>query len=155
LLQSEAEASNQQRKAFDGGEAVMGVMLIGLNRLKRAGAAVLALMAVTACSSNWQPVTLLHPSPIDRKTVLEFQARNQLVRLHGVEFTHDSLSGIPWLEHLSCDTCRVRYAFSDISQARTGNPGAGAWILGVPMLIIGGGLMVVGFLFFTGSDGGS
>ncbi len=98
---------------------------------------LLVLLALTACSSNWQPLTLLHPSPIDRKTVLEFQAKNQLVRLHGVEFTRDSLSGIPWLEHLDCDTCRVRYAFRDISQARTGNPGAGAWLIAGPMLFVG------------------
>jgi hypothetical protein len=114
---------------------------------------LLVLLALTACSSNWQPVTLVQPSPLDQKTVLEFQTKSQLVRLHGVEFKRDSLSGIPWLEHLSCDTCRVQYAFAEISQARTGNPGAGAWSLGLPMLIIGGGLMVVGFLYATGAGG--
>jgi len=116
---------------------------------------LLLLLTLAACSANWQPVTLVQPSPLDSRTVLEFRAKDLLVRLHGVEFTRDSVSGIPWLEHLNCDTCRVRYAFSDISQARIGNPGAGAWSLGLPMLIVGGGLMVVGFLFYTGSDGGS
>ena len=114
---------------------------------------LLVLLALTACSSNWQPVKLVPPSPLDQKTVLEFQAKNQLVRLHGVEFTRDSLSGIPWLDHLSCDTCRVRYAFSDISQARTGNPGAGAWSIGVPLILIGGGFIVAVILYSSG--GGS
>ena len=99
--------------------------------------ALLLLLALAACSSNWQPVTLVQPSPLDRRTVLEFQAKNQLVRLHGVEFKRDSLSGIPWLDHLTCDTCRVRYAFSDISQARTSNPGAAAWLVAGPMLFVG------------------
>jgi hypothetical protein len=108
---------------------------------------LLLLLTLAGCSSNWQPVTLVQPSPLDSRTVLEFQAKNQLVRLHGVEFRNDSVSGIPWLEHLSCDTCRVRYAFSDISHARTGNPGAGAWIITVPMIIIVGGGLFVALMF--------
>ncbi len=108
-----------------------------------------------ACSSNWQPVTLVQPSPLDSRTVLEFQTKNQLVRLHGVEFKGDTLSGIPWLEHLSCDTCRVKYALSDISQSRTGNPGAGAWIVTMPMIIIGGGFMAVFVLLAIGGGPGS
>ena len=114
---------------------------------------MLLLLALAACSANWQPVTLVQPSPLDSHTVLEFQAKNQLVRLHGVEFKRDSVSGIPWLEHLNCDTCRVRYAFSDISQARTGNPGGGAWSIGAPLILIGGGFIVAVILYSSG--GGS
>jgi hypothetical protein len=111
---------------------------------------LLVLLALTACSSNWQPVTLVQPSPLDSRTVLEFRAKNQLIRLHGVEFKGDSLSGIPWLKHLSCDTCRVRYAFSDVSQGRTGNPGAGAWSIGIPLIVIVGGFMAALFLYAGG-----
>jgi hypothetical protein len=121
----------------------MGVTLIGSSRLNLAGATVLALLAVTACSSNWQPVTLVQPSVLDSRTVLEFQAKDQVIRLHGVEFNLDSLSGIPWLEHLSCDTCRVRYALADVSGARTGNPGAGAWSIGLPIILVLAGLLAL------------
>lgn len=96
-----------------------------------------ALLA-TACSANWQPVAAPPPKPLGERAVIEFRARNQLVRLHGVQFTRDSLSGIPWLEHLSCDTCRVRYALADVTQLRTGNPGAGAWGLMLPISIVTG-----------------
>jgi hypothetical protein len=109
--------------------------------------AVLAtLMLTTACSANWQPLTLVQPRPIDRKEVLEFRAKNQLVRLHGVQFSRDSLSGIPWLEHLSCDSCRVSYALSDVTQVRTGHPGNEAWVIGGPMLAVVGGGVLVAFL---------
>jgi hypothetical protein len=110
-------------------------------------------LILTACSSNWQPIALVQPARLDSRTVLEFRAKNELVRLHGVEFKGDSLSGIPWLKHLSCDTCRVRYAFSDVSQARTGNPGAGAWSIGLPLILLGGGFIVGVILYSTG--GGS
>ncbi len=122
-------------------------------KMHRERSFLLALLAVTACSSNWQPMTLVPPRPLEQKTVLEFRARNQLVRLHGVEFRQDSLSGVPWLEHPSCDTCRVRYAFSEISQTRTGHPGAGAWSVGIPMLIVAGGFIVGAILYATGGSG--
>ena len=73
---------------------------------------------------------------MNERAILEFHARDQLVRLHGVRFEQDSVSGIPWLEHLTCDTCRVHYAVADVSQARTGNPGATAWNILLPFSII-------------------
>jgi hypothetical protein len=51
--------------------------------------------------------------------------------------------GIPWLEHLTCDTCRVRYALADLSQTRTGDPGATAWNILLPVVVIFGGLMLL------------
>jgi hypothetical protein len=98
-----------------------------------------ATFVLTACAgTNWEPLRLPSPAPLDSRTVLEFHARDSLIRLHGVRFTRDSLSGIPWLDHLSCDSCRVTYRLSDISGVRTGDPGAGAWVVAGPMLVITG-----------------
>ena len=101
---------------------------------------LLAALALNGCGPNWQPVSVAQPRTLPAGTVLEFRAKDQLVRLHGVRFDRDSLSGIPWLEHLTCDTCHVRYALADVSQVRTGNPGAGAWNIMLPFVLI------VGFL---------
>jgi hypothetical protein len=109
------------------------------------------LMFTTACSANWQPLTLVQPTPIDRKEVLEFRAKDQLVRLHGVQFSRDSVSGIPWLDHLSCDTCRVAYALSEVSHARIGDPGKGAWTIAVPMLAVVGGFTVIALAYAFGN----
>ena len=87
---------------------------------------------LSACGPNWEPVVIAAPRTLDPGTVLEFRARGQLVRLHGVRVERDSLSGIPWLDHLTCDTCRVHFALADVSQARTGDPGATAWNILVP-----------------------
>lgn len=97
---------------------------------------LLGALALNGCGPNWEAVNVAQPRTLDAGTVLEFRARNELVRLHGVQFAHDSLSGIPWLEHLTCDTCRVHYALADISQSRIGNPGAGAWNIVLPLVAV-------------------
>jgi len=95
-----------------------------------------AAFALNGCGANWRPVGTAETQTLKPKpaAVLEFHAKGQLVRLHGVAFEHDSVSGIPWLEHLSCDSCRLRYAVADISQARVGEPGRAAWSLVLPVV---------------------
>jgi hypothetical protein len=95
-----------------------------------------AVLILTACGPNWQPVSVLRPQRLDEGKVLEFHAKGELVRLHAVRFEKDSISGIPWLEHVTCDPCRQRFALADVSDARTGDPGAGAWTILVPMMLV-------------------
>lgn len=104
---------------------------------------LLTAVSLSGCGPNWQPVSVARPRTFDERTVLEFRANDQLVRLHGVKVERDSLSGIPWLEHLTCDTCRVRYALTDLSQTRTGDPGATAWNILLPIMVIFGGLALL------------
>jgi hypothetical protein len=101
------------------------------------------LLLLTACGPGWHTVAVAPPRALSERTVLEFHVRDSLVRLHGVRFDRDSLSGIPWLQHLACDSCRVRYAVAEISQPRTGNPGAGAWNIAVPFVLIFGMLYAI------------
>ncbi len=103
---------------------------------------------LSACSANWQPMTAPKSQALDKGAVVEFHTKDQLVRLHGVEFARDSVSGIPWLDHLSCDTCRVSYAVADLSGLRTGNPGAGAWVLLTPIIAV----MSVGVIVSVAAD---
>src|SRR5690349_15212296 len=107
---------------------------------------------LSACvGPNWQPVAAPIPRPLDSKTTLEFHFKATLVRLHGVRFSGDSLSGIPWLEHLTCDTCRVSYALADISQARIGHPGQEAWNLVIPVVAVFSLLAVLHILVCGGT----
>lgn len=99
-------------------------------RIQKAGLAI--VLTLSACSANWQPVSVAQPRSMNERIVLEFHAGGQLVRLHAVRIMRDSVSGIPWLGHTSCDTCRVSYALAGISLPRTGNPGAGAWAIMAP-----------------------
>lgn len=123
--------------------------------MRRARLLIAWTLALTACvGANWQPLTIPSPTRLDRKTIIEFRAKGTLVRLHGVEFGSDSVSGVPWLDHLTCDTCRVSYALADVSEPRVGDPGKEAWNLVIPIVAVVG---VVGLLriLICGSIGGS
>ncbi len=115
---------------------------------------VVLLISVAGCSANWKPLTLPRSKPLNQRTVVEFHIRDSLVRLHGVRIGSDSLSGIPWLEHLSCDTCRVSFALSGVSEMRTGDPGASAWVLLAPLIALYSVGLILGLAFFA-SEGGS
>ena len=121
----------------------------------RLSTALLVAVTLSGCSANWQPINVSRPRQINERTVLEFHAKNELVRLHGVRFERDSVSGIPWLDHLSCDTCRVHYALAAISGPRTGNPGAAAWGVVIPIAaIIGGSAILAAIICGGGACGG-
>jgi hypothetical protein len=108
-------------------------------------------LGLSGCGPGWQPVSVVRPQTMNERTILEFHVKDQLVRLHGVRFEHDSVSGISWLEHLNCDTCRVRYAVADVSRARTGDPGAGAWNILLPFGLIVGAFTALAFLIRSSS----
>jgi len=89
---------------------------------------------MNACTANWRPATVPDVKQPSERTTYEIRLRTGAVRLHGVQFGADSMSGIPWIEHLSCKDCRKSYAYHDVVTARIGNPGAGAWAIAGPML---------------------
>ena len=107
-------------------------------RQRQTALLLLAALALNGCSPNWQPIALPQPKPLEPRTIIEFHVGETLVRLHGVQFAHDSVTGIPWLDHLSCDTCRVAFPLARMTGIRTGNPGAGAWWLIAPLAVVAG-----------------
>jgi hypothetical protein len=94
----------------------------------------LAVICVAGCGANWRPITLPQTEMLKEGTIVEFHTRDSVVRIHAVRTTHDSISGISWVEHTSCDSCRKSYAIADVSQLRTGNPGNGGWVIMGPLI---------------------
>ena len=111
------------------------------------------------CNAGWQPVTVPQPKPLEERQVLEFHIqvgkKDSLVRLHAVQFTRDSVSGIYWIEHTSCDTCRTSYALKDVTRAQIGKPGRGAWLIAGPVIaLVAAGTLLVWHLLSSGDFGG-
>jgi hypothetical protein len=115
-------------------------------RYRRGTVSLLIVLTLGACGPNWHPATLLQPRPLGDRSVLEFRVQDTIIRLHAVRFERDSVTGVPWLEHTSCDSCRVRFAIADISEARIGSPGMGAWNIMLPFVVI------IGFLYLGWSQ---
>jgi hypothetical protein len=108
---------------------------MGTTQYRAALLLVLMVPSATGCTPGWKafdPGAGPAPAQLSERQVVEFRADSQLVRLHAVRFTRDSVNGIPWLEHTSCDSCRVGYPLARVSEMRTGSPGRPAWILAIP-----------------------
>ncbi|MGH7584025.1 MAG: hypothetical protein ACREL5_12445 [Gemmatimonadales bacterium] len=99
-------------------------------------AALLLVVLIYGCyGPGWQPYALgKNPQAVDESQVIAFNADGKEYQLHAVRLTKDSISGVPWTEHATCDTCRVAFARAGISNVRTGNPGNGAWSVAGPFL---------------------
>ena len=70
--------------------------------------------------------------------------------LHGVALTDSALTGVPFLQPLDCDSCRVVVLRSTIDSVRNGDQVGGAFAsvaLGV--------VAVLGFFFISCQVGGS
>lgn len=46
---------------------------------------------------------------------------------HAVRLTADSISGVPFLQPVECDSCRTRIARAEVDSLRLGNPVGGFW----------------------------
>lgn len=106
--------------------------------MTRTLAFAVSLLMVSACSAHWRPVSLAPHADFSERTVIEFRGPDSVVRLHAVRVGADSVSGIPWLQHTSCDSCRLQFALTKVSSARTGNPAAGAYPLLLPIVGLAG-----------------
>jgi hypothetical protein len=58
-----------------------------------------------------------------------------MTRLHGIVLTDGSLSGIPYLRPLSCDSCRMALPLTSIDSLRTGDPVGGLWVV-VALIVV-------------------
>jgi hypothetical protein len=86
------------------------------------------------CSPGWRPVATAPVPSFDERTTIRFHTDTGYVTLHAVRIADDTLSGIPWTQHTSCDSCRLRYPMARISGLETGDPGASSWWILGPFL---------------------
>jgi hypothetical protein len=104
-------------------------------------ACVLSVIGSQACGAGWQQPSLT-PAVFSEKQQVEVWQQGRVRRWHAVAISADSLSGIPWLQPVTCDSCRVTVPRTGVDSIRLGNPTAGFWksfglVVGIPMLIWG------------------
>ncbi len=117
--------------------------LPGPSRRRRAILCLLLSLPQAACGAGWRPIPVAAPSDLPPRQQVQVWRRGEALQLHGLRLTEDSVSGIPYLQPLTCDSCRIAIPRTEMDSLRTGNPGKGFWgTVGLGLLA----LLVVGLL---------
>jgi hypothetical protein len=106
--------------------------------------AVLCLVLWTPACTSWSHPE--PPSPVDlapNRQVRVWTAERTW-RLHAVRFTSDSLTGVPYQQPTSCDSCRVAVPLAKVDSIQTGGGSEGRAIalIAVPIVLVGTFIMV-------------
>jgi hypothetical protein len=107
-----------------------------------------AAVGLASCGAGWHRAELT-PGPLPSRQQVEVWHTGTVERWHGVVLTGDSVSGVPYLRSIGCDSCRVTRSRAEVDSMRLGNPVAGFWktvglVLALPVVIVEGVCAVAG-----------
>jgi len=111
-----------------------------VNRRAGVAAAVGCAVLVVACGAGWHRPARLEPGPLAPRQQVEVWSGGKARRWHAVQVGPDSISGIPFVQATTCDSCRIALPRAAVDSVRLGDPVGGFWktvglVLGVPLLI--------------------
>lgn len=111
----------------------------------------LLVLNILGCAAGWHTVGPRDPSFPPRQQA-QIWVNDEMVRVHALRLTTDSVRGIPYLQPLDCDTCWVSYPRDQVDSIRLGDPVGG---FGATVCLILSILMVVGILTGQGEADGT
>ena len=109
----------------------------------------LALALWLPACVNWSHAQAPLPQTLAPSRQVKVWSSERTWRLHAVEWTGDSLVGVPFQSPPKCDTCRVAIPLAEVDSLKTGaSPETLSMVLlvGLPIAII-----TVGALLWAGS----
>ena len=100
----------------------------------------LATLASTGCGSGWRLEPVQPARTVDPRQQVQVWSGGDALRWHGLQLGQDSLSGLPFIAPLDCDSCRTTLPLSAVDSLRFGDPPGGfldmiAVVLGVCALV--------------------
>lgn len=121
--------------------------MIGRSR-STIGVAALLLLAM-GCGADWHRIRPPEPASYPPRQQAQIWRAGEAIQVHGLRLTSDSVSAVPYLQPVACDSCRVAFARAEIDSIRLGDPSGGFWgSMGLVLL----GLLATAFvLCATGS----
>ncbi|MBM2811368.1 MAG: hypothetical protein HW416_2127 [Chloroflexi bacterium] len=99
-----------------------------------------AILLTGACSAGWRR-SELELGALKPSQQVQVWRGGAVTRWHAVVVTPDTVSVIPFLRSVECDTCRVGIPRAQVDSIRLGNPVAAFWktfglVLAVPLGIM-------------------
>jgi hypothetical protein len=103
---------------------------------------VAACLLLEACGAGWRRQPDLEPGPLAPRQQAQVWHQGRVERWHALVVSSDSLSGVPYLRPVHCDSCRVVVPRAHVDSVRFGNPVAGFWktvglVVGISLLAFG------------------
>jgi hypothetical protein len=74
---------------------------------------ITSLFALTACVS-WRPIASVQPGELPPRQEYRLATHGHFYRLHALRWGADSVSGVPYLQPPSCDSCRLAFSTREI-----------------------------------------
>ena len=92
----------------------------------------------SSCGAGWQRVEPPPGVELPRRQQAQVWQGARAVRLHGLIVTSDSISGVPYFQPPSCDSCRVSIPRTAVDSVRFGDPegAAPASFIGVALVVL-------------------
>jgi hypothetical protein len=102
------------------------------------------ILPQTGCGAGWRRIDLPPPASLPARQQVQVWQAGMATRLHAVSLSSDSVSGVPYLQPIECDSCRVTLALQAVDSIRSGNPTAGFWkTVGLTLAGLAVGLVVI------------
>jgi hypothetical protein len=100
---------------------------------------VFVLLTLGGCGAGWRRSEPVPLGSLPARQQVQVWASGQVLQLHGVIVGADSVSGVPFLKPLDCDSCRVRIPRTEVDSLRIGDPMNAFWgttALGVVVTLV-------------------
>jgi hypothetical protein len=88
---------------------------------------VLVLALTFSCSAGWHQPLAVEPGTLPARQQVQVWQHQSVLRWHAVQVRADSISGIPFVQPIECERCRVAVPRASVDSLRVGNPVAGFW----------------------------
>ena len=85
------------------------------------------LLSIGGCGAAWRQPVMSPSGPLPPRQQVQLWTGGRMLRVHGVIVGADTVSGIPFLKSLDCDSCRVRIERAEVDSLRLGEPVGGFW----------------------------
>jgi len=91
--------------------------------------AALAATAMFACGcgAGWHQTATAPTGALPPRQQVQVWQAGSALQWHAVRVSGDSVSGIPYLQPITCDSCRRQFPRASIDSLRVGSPVAGFW----------------------------